>query len=472
MRELWQLSIAEAGEGLHSRRFTATELVSAVLQRAAETEPRLHAYARLMTDQARDAAAAADREILAGRWRGPLHGIPIGVKDLCYTAGVPTEAGSRAMAGFVTDFDATVVRRLREAGAVIAGKTVTHEFAYGQNIAITRSPWDESMSPGGSSAGSGVATAVGSAMGSIGTDTGGSIRQPADFNGVVGLKPTFGRVSRHGVVALSLSLDHVGPITQSVEDCAILLQAIAGHDPLDPASASRPVPDYREALQGGVRGMRLGLDRSYFYSPGVEPRVRSLVEAAERELEQAGAELVPVSIPALEPAAVIGLTILQSEASDLHRDRLRRRADEYEPGTRLNLEFGQMIPAHQYATAIRARRWFARALDEAFKRDRLDALLAPTSPLAAIGLEQTFGDYLGGTEGLVDLSGTIRHGIVANLAGLPALTVPCGLADGRYPVGLQIIGRPFDEAGVLRIGREYERRTAWNELRVRSVASA
>lgn len=469
MDELARLGIAGAADGLHARRFSAAELVDAVLARADETEPELHAYAQLLTQQARATAAEADRELAAGIDRGPLHGIPVGVKDLCFTAGIATEAGSRAMAGFVPDVDATVVRRLREAGAVIAGKTVTHEFAYGQNLAVTRNPWDVTMAPGGSSAGSAVATAVGSATAAIGTDTGGSIREPAAFNGIVGLKPTFGRVSRHGVVALSPSLDHVGPLARSVTDAALLLAAIAGPDALDPASAREPVPAYGASLEGPVRGLRLGVERAYFHGADVEPAVAALVEAAEREFGAAGAELVPVSIPSLEPAAAIGMTIMQPEASDLHRERLRRRAAEYEPGTRLNLEFGQMIPAAQYATAIRARRWFVEALRDAFRRDRLDALLAPTSPIAAIPREQSVGDYLGGTEGLVDLSGGIRNGIVANLAGLPALSVPCGLVQGRHPVGLQIIGRPFDEVTVLRLGRAYELRTGWNEARARAL---
>ena len=469
MDDLARLDIAEAADALRSGRFRAVDLVGAVLRRAEETEPRLHAYARLMGEQALDDAALADREIAAGGWRGPLHGIPVGVKDLCFTAGVPTEAGSRAMEGFVPDQDATVVRLLREAGAVIVGKTVTHEFAYGLNIAVTRNPWDAAMAPGGSSAGSGVATAVGSAMAAIGTDTGGSIREPAAFNGIVGLKPTYGRVSRHGVVALSPSLDHVGPLTRSVEDCALVLAAIAGDDPLDPAGAGQPVPDYRTQLDAGVDGLRLGIEREFFYGSNVESEVRELVEAAGRVLESGGAALVPVDIPALRVAAPIGLTIMQPEASDLHRRRLRSRVGDYEPGTRLNLEFGQLIPAQHYATAVRARRWFQSALRDAFRRQRLDALIGPTSPLAAIPLEQSVGDYLGGTDSLVDLSGPIRHTIVANLAGLPALTVPCGLATGRAPVGLQVIGRPFDEATVLRIGRAYERATGWRGIRERAL---
>ena len=465
MNDLARLTIAAASEGLERRSFSAAELLEAVLARAEETEPRLRAYARLMADSARREAGEADREIAGGRRRGPLHGIPVGVKDLCYTAGVPTEAGSRAMAGFVPGFDATVVRALREAGAVIAGKTVTHEFAYGQNIPVTRNPWDEEMYPGGSSAGSGVAVAVGSVMGAIGSDTGGSIRVPAAINGIVGLKPTYGRVSRHGVVPLSPSLDHVGPLTRTVEDCAIVLGAVAGRDALDPSSSAAPVPDYRDGLDGGVRGCRLGVDRDYFYSSGVDPEVAALVGDAERELAAAGAEIVPVRIPELAYATVIGMTLMQPEASDVHRRRLRERIADYEDGTRLMLEFGSVIPGAHYVAAQRARRWFQAALREAFRRERLDALVAPTLPIPTMPREESVGDFLGGAEGRVDLSGLIRHGIVANVAGLPALTVPCGLTVRRLPVGLQVVGRPFDEATVLRVGRAYERRTAWGDVR-------
>jgi aspartyl-tRNA(Asn)/glutamyl-tRNA(Gln) amidotransferase subunit A len=465
MHELARMTIAAASRGLERRSFSALELLDAVLARVEETEPRLHAYARVTADAARREAAAADREISVGRRRGLLHGIPVAVKDLCYTAGVATEAGSRAMAGFVPSFDATVVRRLREAGAVIVGKTVTHEFAYGQNIPVTRNPWHETMYPGGSSVGSGVAVAVGSAMGAIGTDTGGSIRVPASIMGIVGLKPTFGRVSRHGVLPLSWSLDHVGPLTRTVEDCAIMLGAIAGHDPLDPMSSATPVPDYRAGLEEGVEGLRLGVDRDYYYGPGVDPEVAALVRDAERVLAAAGAEIVPVVIPELAHATVIGMTLMQPEASAAHRERLRRRLADYEDGTRLMLEFGNLIPAAHYVTAQRARRWFQAAIRDAFRRERLDALLAPSLPIPTMPREESVGDFLGGTEGRVDLSGLIKHGIVANVAGLPALSVPCGLAAGRLPVGLQIVGRPFAEATVLRIGRAHEVRTDWVAVR-------
>lgn len=465
MNELAALTIGAASDGLERRTFSAAELLEAVLLRIEETEPALHAYALLLADSARQEAAEADRAIAEGRRRGPLHGIPLAVKDLCYMAGLPTEAGSRALAGFVPDYDATVVRRLRDAGAVLVGKTVTHEFAYGANIPVTRNPWNDAMYPGGSSAGSGVATAVGSAMGAIGTDTGGSIRVPASINGIVGLKPTFGRVSRRGVVALSPSLDHAGPMTRTVEDCAILLGAIAGHDPLDPASSRAPVPDYRSGLDQGVGGCRIGVERDYYFSAAVDSEVAALVGSAERALASLGAEIVPVSIPELRHSTVIGMTLMQPEATEYHRDLLRDRLADYEDGTRINLEFGAMIPGAHYVTALRARRWLQTAVRDAFRQGRLDILLAPTLPIPTMPRAESVGDFLGGTEKRADLSGLIRHGIPANVLGLPALTVPCGLTEARLPVGLQLIGRPFDEATVLRIGRAYERQTPWQRVR-------
>ncbi|TMD33466.1 MAG: amidase, partial [Chloroflexi bacterium] len=230
MSELWSLTLRQASDGLVQRMFSAVELLDATLERLRATEPAVHAYVRLMEDSARDQAARADREIAGRRWRGPLHGIPVGVKDLCYTAGTATGAGSKVMEGFVPEHDATVVTRLKEGGAVIVGKTVTHEFAYGQDIPPTRNPWNTECYPGGSSAGSGVAVAVGSAFAAVGTDTGGSIRVPASVNGVVGLKPTYGRVSRYGVFPMSPTLDTVGPLTRTAEDCALMLGVMAGYD--------------------------------------------------------------------------------------------------------------------------------------------------------------------------------------------------------------------------------------------------
>jgi aspartyl-tRNA(Asn)/glutamyl-tRNA(Gln) amidotransferase subunit A len=464
MSDLTQLTIHEAGALLRRRQVSSAELTRAALDRIEETEPLVHAYATVLGDSARKEAAQADRELAGGLWRGPLHGIPLGIKDLCYTRGVPTEAGSRVLEGFVPAYDATVVELLRTAGAVTLGKTVTHEFAYGQNVPPTKNPWNLDFYPGGSSAGSGVATAVGSAFGAIGSDTGGSIRVPASINALAGLKPTFGRVSRRGVVALSSSLAHVGPIARDVEDCALLLQAIAGHDPLDAASLDRPVPDFTARLQAGAGGFRLGVDRGYYFSDAVCADVRSTAETALRELERLGATLVDVSIPEMELALVVGLTILQVEASTIHRELLRSRGADYDLGTRLMLEVGEFIPATHYALALRARRVVQAAVRDTFQAERLDALVGPTLPLPTVKLDDMLVDFLGGGEG-IDLSAMLKHGIIANVSGLPALTIPCGMSGDGFPIGLQFIGRPFAEASLFTVARAYEAATEWHTMR-------
>lgn len=464
MSELTQLSIHETAALLRSRALSSRELTEASLERIRATEPAVHAYATVLAESASEEAVQADRELAAGVWRGPLHGIPLGIKDLCYTRGVPTEAGSKAMEGFVPSYDATVVERLRNAGAVTLGKTVTHELAYGQNVPPTKNPWDPAYYPGGSSAGSGVATAVGSAFGAIGSDTGGSIRVPASINALVGLKPTFGRVSRRGVVALSSSLDHVGPLARDVEDCALLLQAIAGYDQLDAHSVDRPVPSYTSALHAGAVGFRLGVDRNYFFSAAVEPEVRVAVESALSELSNQGATLVDVHIPEMELALVVGLTILQVEASTQHGELLRSRGADLDLGTRLMLEMGEFIPGTHYALALRARHVVASAMRNTFNAARLDALVSPTLPMPTVKLDDMLVDFLGGGEG-IDLSAMLKHGIIANVSGLPALTVPCGITEAGFPVGLQLIGRPFAEASLFTIARAYEATTSWHTLR-------
>lgn len=448
---------------------SSTELTEAILSRIHATEPLVHAYAIVLAEAARRDAARADRELANGMWRGPLHGIPLGIKDLCYLRGVATEAGSRAMKGFMPMFDATVVVRLRDAGAVILGKTVTHELAYGQNVPPTKNPWDPAYYPGGSSAGSGVATAVGSAFGAIGTDTGGSIRVPASINALVGLKPTYGRVPRRGVVALSSSLDHVGPLTRDVKDCALVLQVIAGHDPLDPSSLDRPVPDFTAELEAGAQGFRLGVDRGYFFSSAVSDEVRTAVESALVDLERKGATLVEVTIPEMEMALVVGLTLLQVEASTQHRMLLRNRGADLDLGTRLMLELGEFIPGTHYALALRARRTIQAGVRNTFEAKCLDALVSPTLPLPTVKLDDMLVDFLGGGEG-IDLSAMLKHGIIANVTGLPALTIPCGVSGIGFPIGLQFIGRPFAEASLFTLARAYEASTPWHKLRPRLSA--
>ena len=464
MAGLTELSISEAGDLLRRRVVSAVDLTEATLQRIEETEPVVHAYVLVLAERARRAAYQADREAAHGRWRGPLHGIPIAVKDICYMRDLPNEAGSRVLAGFVPGYDATVVQRLEEAGAVIVGKTVTHEFAYGVNTPPTRTPWNLECYPGGSSAGSGVSVTIGSAFAAIGTDTGGSIRVPAAINGIVGLKPTYGRVSRYGVVPLGTSLDHVGPLTRTVEDGAIVLQAIAGHDAADGGSLNEPVPDYRADLETGVQGLVIGVERAHFFYEGVTGEVRSAVEAVLDELRGLGATVVDVELPELAWSPEVLMTILAPEASTVHRRWLRERPEDYDPATRRALEMGEFVPATHYLLAQRARTVLRHRMANLFSAHRLDALLSPTMPTTTMPLEERFADredYPGESPSL----SSVHHTFSANLTGQPALSVPCGFSRDRLPIGFQLLGRPFGEATLFRLARAYEREHDWAAMR-------
>lgn len=463
MSELWSLSLRQASDGLVQRKFSSEDLLDSTLQRLRQTEPAVHAYVTLMEDSARTEARQADREIAGRHWRGPLHGIPVGVKDLCCTAGIKTEAGSRVLEGFIPDHDATVVRKLKDGGAVILGKTVTHEFAYGQDIPPTRNPWDTACYPGGSSAGSGVAVAVGSAFGAIGTDTGGSIRVPAAVDGVVGLKPTFGRVSRYGIFPMSPTLDNAGPLTRTAEDNALMLTVIAGHDPLDSASAREPVPDFSAELDKGIAGLRLGLDREHFFSDRLNPDVRALCEAVIEELRSLGADLVDVRLPELEYASAIGMPILLADTSEWHRQYLRTRGDRYVQGTRLMLELGEFVLGAQYVTAQRARAALQSRVRNAFEAHRLDGLIGPTLPTPTTPVDQLSVDLTG--KGETALSAFLHHTFMGNILGIPALSFPCGFTSKGLPAGFQVYGRPFDESMLFRVAHEYQQVTDWHTKR-------
>ncbi len=464
MTDLWKLTLREAADGLASGELTSVELLEATLQRMHKTEPAVHAYVTPMENSARREAEAADDEIGRGHWRGPLHGVPIGIKDLLFTEGVATQAGSRVMEGFVPDHDSTVVARLKGAGAVLVGKTVTHEFAYGQDVPPTRNPWDLRCYPGGSSAGSGVAVAVGSAFGAIGTDTGGSIRVPASVNGVVGLKPTFGRVSKYGVFPMSPSLDTVGPLTRTAEDCALMLGAIAGHDRRDPCSLDAAVPDYTAGIKDGVRGLRLGLDRRFFFYERVSNEVRSAAEAAIERLAGLGAEIVEVHIPHLDFAPHAGMAVLTADTSEWHRRLLRTRRDDYSPGVRLMLELGELVQASQYVHGERARAAIRAGVRNSFEQHRLDCLVGPTLPTTTMPLAE-HSTNLAGEDGDMDLSPFLHHCFLGNVIGIPALSFPCGFSPAGLPIGLQVYGRPLTEAVLLRIAHAYEQVSDWHTRR-------
>jgi len=463
--ELLDLSIAELATLLRDRKASPVEVTHAALDRIAKVDARLNSFITVTAEGALAAARRAEEEIGAGRWRGPLHGVPIGLKDLFDTAGVVTTNGSRIFKGVVPAVDAVVTTRLKQAGAVVVGKNNMHEFAFGSTTnnphhGTCRNAWNPDHIPGGSSGGSGAAVAARLCFMSMGSDTGGSIRSPACLNGIVGHKPTYGLVSRRGVFPLSWSLDHAGPLARTVRDAALTLQVIAGHDPGDPASASLAIPDYAAGLEGGVRGLRVGVPREYFFERATE-EVESHVRAAIRTLEGLGATIVEVSLPHVELAATAGMAIISVEAADIHREWIRTRPDDYGADVRPRLQAGALFSGVEYTRAQRIRALVQQEFREAMTR--ADVLAMPNNAIPAPRIDQTTIPVRGKDVWVMALmpSLTIPH----NLTGAPALTVPCGFAASGLPVGLQIVGRPFEDATVLRVGHAYEQATEWHRHR-------
>ncbi|HEX2517023.1 MAG TPA: Asp-tRNA(Asn)/Glu-tRNA(Gln) amidotransferase subunit GatA [Chloroflexota bacterium] len=486
MPDLTALSVPEARRRLVRRELSATELARAVLDRIEAAEPRLRAFLTVTADEALEGARAADAALGAGDPQAtpPLTGIPVALKDLFCTRGVETTSGSLILKGFVPPFDATVVARLRRAGAVFVGKTNMDEFAMGSSTENsgfhpTRNPWDTERVPGGSSGGSAAAVAAGECLLSLGTDTGGSIRQPASLCGVAGLKPTYGRVSRFGMIAFASSLDQAGPFSAGVEGSAMALRAIAGHDPLDATSAPVPVPDYPALLQGGIKGLRVGVPREYFVS-GTEPDVERLVRAAIARLEELGAEVGEVSLPSTDyglatyyiiaPAEVssnlaryngtkYGLAVLDEPDMVLAMSRTRAAGFGDEAKRRIMLGTYALSSGYYdayYLKAQKVRTLIKQDFDRAF--ERFDVLAAPTSPTTAFKLGEKTQDPLA-----MYLSDVCT--LPVNMAGLPGISVPCGVDGAGLPVGLQLIGKAFDEATLLRAAYTYEQSTDFHRQR-------
>ena len=454
--ELTRLGIAEAGEQIRRRALSPVELTQAYLDRIRRQDGGLLSYITVLQAEALTAATVAEQEIARGGYRGPLHGIPIALKDLVMTRGIRTTCGSRILRDWVPGADATVAARLTAAGAILLGKTNMHEFAYGPtgvnpHYGTPRNPWDRARVPGGSSSGSGVAVAAGLCAGALGTDTGGSVRIPASLCGIVGLKPTYGRVSRAGVIPLAWSLDHVGPMTRSVEDAALLLQVLAGRDPADPSTADIPVPDYRHAMEAGVRGLRLGMPKDLFFER-LHPEVRVAVLGAARALQGLGVSVEEVPLPRIPHAGPASFAIIAAEATAYHEGYLKTRAAEYGADVRARLTSGQFVLATQYLKAQRARQVIRAELDAALRN--VHALLVPTTPIPAQPREAREVSVEGLTE-------DVRWWLVRctrpiNVTGHPALSVPCGFGRDGLPIGLQLVGRYFDEAMLLRIGHAFE----------------
>ncbi len=449
------MTIVEAAAGLRARQFSAVELVTAAISRIDLFNPVLRAFITLTIEQAVEQARQADRELAMGHDRGPLHGIPVALKDLFATKGVRTTAGSKVYENWVPQINATVVEKLLAAGAVLLGKLNMHELAYGitsanPHFGAVRNPWNPLHSPGGSSGGSGAAVATGMVFMAMGTDTGGSIRIPASFCGTVGLKPTYGRVSRFGVLPLGFSLDHMGPLTRSVRDAALALNAIAGHDPRDPTSSRRPVVDYLPDEACSIRGVRIGLPEAFFFER-LYADVESAVRGAIARAQSLGAVIQPVRLPDMDALNAIARIVLLSEASAVTEPFLEDRT-RFGPDVLALLDQGRLVPATDYINAQRLRRQMRREFNQVWKD--VDCLIAPATPSPA----PLVGDTtirLGGHDEDVRLASTrLVRGV--NALGFPALSLPCGLSGAGLPLGMQIVGPAFEEALLLRVGAALE----------------
>lgn len=480
--ELYELGIHELQELLRRRKVTAGEVLRAFLKRVAQVETKVQAYMAVTGREALGMAARVDRRLARGEDVGPLAGIPLAIKDVICTHDIPTTCSSKILEGFVPPYDATVMRRLYQVGMVLLGKSNMDEFAMGSSTEnsgykVTRNPWDLDRVPGGSSGGSAAAVAADLCAGALGSDTGGSIRQPAALCGVVGLKPTYGRVSRYGLVAFASSLDQIGPITKNVRDAAILLNVICGHDPCDSTSVDVPVPDYTAALGREVKGLRIGVPDEYFVK-GMDPEVETAIRQSISVLESLGAKAERISLPHTEYAVATYYLVATAEASsnlarydgvkygirapgskDLLAMYTKTRQEGFGAEVKRRIMLGTYALSAgyydaYYLKALKVRTLIRRDFEEAFKR--CEVILTPTAPTAAFRLGEKTDDPL--TMYLSDI-----FTISANLAGIPGISLPCGFTQAGLPIGLQLLGKPLDEETLLQVAFAYEQATDWHK---------
>ena len=452
------LTIAEASELICRQELSPVELTRTFLDRIEALDSQLHAFITLTADLALKEAREAEIEIRNGNYRGPLHGIPLAHKDLYATKGIRTTGHSRVLLDWIPEEDATVISRLREAGAVFLGKLAMSEFAMGGPspqwpFPAALNPWSLDYVTGGSSSGSAVAVAAGLCMGSLGSDTGGSIRNPASLCGIVGLKPTYGLVSRGGVLPLAWSMDHCGPMTRTVQDTALMLQAIAGYDPKDPGSRRVPIPDYSAVLKKGVKGLVLGIPRRYFFDPEVvESQTLAAVDKAILLLEELGVETRVVDIPHLEQVEEAQVCIRNCEAYAYHEARLKSQSDDYGDNIQRSLHRGALHSAAEYIQSQRLRSLVTQEFQDVMTE--VDALVSPTMTRPAWPMKDE------------DSALAVRYSTrIFSMTGQPAISVCCGFNAGGLPIGLNIAGRAFDEPTVLRIAHTYETNTPWGQKR-------
>jgi aspartyl-tRNA(Asn)/glutamyl-tRNA(Gln) amidotransferase subunit A len=456
-------TIQTLSRAMAARKISPVEATQTCLDRIARLDGRIHAFITVDAEGALATARALEDELAAGRSRGPLHGVPLAYKDLCHVPGLPTSCGTKTREYFTSPIECTAVARLRAAGAVTLGKLNMTELAmgpFGDNAhhGDVQNPWKSGHCSGGSSSGSGAAVAAGFALGALGSDTGGSIRLPAACCGVVGLKPTYGRVSRAGMMPLSWSMDHLGPLTRTVADAALLLEVVAGYDPHDATSSRRGVPYYQRMLESPIGGLRVGIPENFFFE-GITPDMDAAVRAAAEVLAGLGAVVSPIRVPDPRTLTDIGNVISRSESAALHVRLARDRPHELQPAVRTRLEIGFHISAHDYLQALRLRSRLAREfIAEVFAE--VDALVVPVIPEPAPALETA---KAGSVDDVVTRMGRFsRLTRPFNALGLPALSVPCGFSPDRRPLALQIVGRAFDEATTLRLGHAYQQATAWH----------
>ena len=458
-------SATELGRLIRDRAVSPVEVVQAYLDRIQEVDDRLHAFITVCDDEALEAAREAETAIARGDYRGPMHGIPVGVKDQWWTKGVRTTAGSTILEDFVPEEDATVMAKLKEAGGILLGKTNLTEFAvawpYRYPHGTPTNPWDQSRMPGGSSAGSGSAVSAGLCATALGEDTGGSIRGPASYCGVAGLRPTWGRVSCYGLLGSAWSFDSIGPMARTVEDCAMTLGAIAGYDPSDAYTWNVPVPDYTASLDGDIRDIRVGVVTEGVNSEAVEPETRDAVTRAIEVIKGLGANVQEVSIPMLPHSGTIymGATLLESATT--HHHDIRHRQKEYDHNMQVALLTGSLIPSQTYYKSQRLRQVLRQQTLNSL--EQVDVLVLPTegAPAPPIIDKPGLGNKAEVKASLTSDSFTEP----ANLVGLPALSVPCGFSSGNLPMGLQVMGRVMDEATVFRVGYAYQQATDWHTRR-------
>jgi aspartyl-tRNA(Asn)/glutamyl-tRNA(Gln) amidotransferase subunit A len=460
--DLLYTPLADLAERIRAKALSPLELLERFLERIELLNPKLNCYITVLSASAREEARAAEKEISSGHYRGPLHGIPVAVKDIFATRGVRTTAGSKLLANWKPEYDATVIRRLRAAGAVLIGKTNLHEFSYGVTsdnpfYGAVRNPWDPRRVAGGSSGGSAAAVAAGLCVAAIGSDTGGSIRIPSAVCGASGLKPTYGRTSRFGAVPLAWSLDHVGPIARTARDAALVLQAIAGADANDSTTRPEPVPDFSSGLENSLSSLRLGIPKEYFFDH-VDSEVLGAVRAAIATLERLGARSQPVSLPHLEVCPALSAQLTLAEATSYHEPLMEKHLDDYSPDVRVRLEAGRYLLASDYLKSQRARtllqKGFARALEQT------DVLVLPTLPAFSPPVGEVYVQSGDLREHVVDAF--TRFCVPFNLTGLPSISIPCGFNSGGLPIGMQIAGRPLEEATVLRVAHAFQRETRWH----------